>query len=61
MNVILVLMYTLKINLLLIIVENSRTHSINLGYIQSPIFETTRCTNEADRIVILDNVTDIPI
>lgn len=51
----------LKINLFQTIVENSRSKSIDLQYIQSSLFDATSCqTDEDAEFIVLNNITDIP-
>lgn len=65
MKFILLFIYTLKINLLQIFVNNCRNHSISINYIDSSVFEATRstsCPDEfADHSFFVNNITDIPI
>lgn len=66
MRAILWLMYALKVNVLNIIVQNSRSFSISLQYILSPVFEACASTSEpeyvyADSSFDYSNLTDVPI
>lgn len=65
MNILVMMMYTLKVNIFQIIVHNCRTHSISLNFIDSSIFESSPATNcpedFADGVFWAANVTDIPI
>lgn len=63
MKFVLWLMYTLKINMLHLIVSNSRLYSTTLQYIDDPIF-ATRCDcpeDYADKLFEFNNMTGIPI
>ncbi|KAK6203354.1 uncharacterized protein RJT21DRAFT_119494 [Scheffersomyces amazonensis] len=65
MKFILMFIYMLKINILQIIVHGSRNPSISLQYIDSAIFEASKCTSNeyADQVYVNNNIniTDIPI
>lgn len=66
MRAVLWLMYALKVNVLNIIVQNSRSFSISLQYILSPVFEACASTSEpdylfADNSFDFSNLTDVPV
>ncbi|ODV81884.1 uncharacterized protein CANTADRAFT_59492 [Suhomyces tanzawaensis NRRL Y-17324] len=63
MKAIMVLMYTLKVNILQILVRNSQNHSISLNYIDSSLFEasaSTRCPDEYADLSFVNNITEVP-
>ncbi|KGQ84180.1 hypothetical protein MG5_04674 [Candida albicans P57072] len=70
MKIITWLLYLIKINIVQIILNNSRNPSISLQYIHSSIFDHTpsKCTGDtlkediysAER-VWMNNITDIPV
>jgi hypothetical protein len=65
MKVVLVLMYALKVNILNIIVLNSRSHSISIQLIDSSLFEASVCTPPPDEYranySVNINMTEAPI
>lgn len=58
-------LYILKVNLFSVIMENSRSQSLNLQYIHSSLFDATSCepTDEEDIDIasVVNNITDIPM
>lgn len=65
MKLISVIMYTLRVNLFLVVMSGIRSQSVSLNYIDSSIFESAAATTNpegcADRVFIVNNITDIPI
>lgn len=65
MKAILFLIYALKVNILNVIVQNSRSHSISVKLIDSSLFEASVCTKPAEDYLanysININMTDVPI
>ncbi|CUM65212.1 uncharacterized protein PRCAT00002841001 [Priceomyces carsonii] len=59
------ILYTLKVNLIQVLVNSCRTHSISLQFIDSSIFAATTATDPpgdyADAAFIVNNITDIPV
>lgn len=54
-------LYVLKVNLFSVIVENSRSQSLNLQHIHSSLFEANSCQTDDDIEITLsdfNNVTD---
>lgn len=59
-----VIIYTLKVNLLQVLVNNCRSHSISLQFIDSSIFEASASSTHPDEYAdnaFVVNITDIPI
>ncbi|CUM45280.1 unnamed protein product [Debaryomyces fabryi] len=59
-----VIIYTLKVNLLQVLVNNCRSHSISLQFIDSSIFEASTSSKHPDEYAdgaFVVNITDIPI
>ncbi|ODV65588.1 hypothetical protein HYPBUDRAFT_113787 [Hyphopichia burtonii NRRL Y-1933] len=64
MKIIPVIIYSLKLNILLIFVRLSRSNSISLSYLDSSIFERTASTTHPEEYPdssFINNITDIPI
>lgn len=59
------IMYTLRVNLFLVIMTGIRSQSVSLNYIDSAIFESAAATTNpddyGDRVFIVTNITDVPI
>lgn len=59
-----VLIYMLKVNVLQVLVNNSRSRSISLQFIDSSIFEASACSKHPEEYpdsAFVVNMTDIPI
>lgn len=58
-------MYVLKVNLFSVLVENSRSQSLNLQYIHSSLFDATSCQPTEEDIeidmAVVNNITDVPM
>ncbi|EGW30412.1 uncharacterized protein SPAPADRAFT_142985 [Spathaspora passalidarum NRRL Y-27907] len=65
MKIILWFIYLIKINLLQMIVHGSRNPSLTIQYIDSSIFEASRCTPESENYSAdrawANNLTDVPV
>lgn len=65
MKAVLMLLYALKVNILNIVVQNSRSHSISIQLIDSSLFEASVCTPPPDEFranySVNINMTEAPI
>lgn len=63
MNIIPVVLYTLKVNMFLVIVRSCRSSSLLLSHLDSSLFAATQCTQEPEfpDPAFVVNVTEVPI
>lgn len=57
------LLYSLKINVLNVFVQSSRSHLIDLNFLESPVFHPSASTQRPDEyadVCFGNNITDIP-
>lgn len=58
------MLYSLKINVLNVFVQNSRSHLIDLNFLESPVYHPSASTNfveEYPDVCFSNNITDIPL
>lgn len=65
MKFVTLILYALKANVLQVLVNNSRSHSISIQFIDSSIFEasasTSHCDEHPDYSYMVNNMTGCPI
>lgn len=58
------LLYSLKINVLNIFVQNLRSHLIDLNFLELPVYHPSASTNHVEEypdVCFANNITDIPV